>query len=110
MSILEIITYNLLKLLKKCFSAISADRRYKLSLSLAGLLYRFTNLRKDQARKNIKIAFPSWSDKKIENTLKKNYQFFCYNLIQFIAFPKSWEDIDIAVSGKEILDNYLKQK
>ena len=84
MSILEIITYNVLKLLKKCFSAISADRRYKLSLSLAGLLYRFTNLRKNQARKNIKIAFPSWSDKKIENTLKKNYQ------------PK----VDLKASGK----------
>ena len=110
MSILETITYKILKLLKKCFSIISIDKRYKLSLGLAWLLYCFTNLRKNQARKNIKIAFPSWSDKEIENTLKKNYQFFCYNLIQFIAFPKSWENINIAVSGKEILDNYRKQK
>ena len=110
MSILEIITYKILNLLKKCFSIITINKRYKLSLRLAGLLYHFTNLRKNQARKNIKIAFPSWSDEKIENTLKKNYQFFCYNLIQFISFPKSWENINIAVSGKEILDNYLEQK
>ena len=110
MSILETITYNVLKLLKKCFSIIPINKRYKLSLRLAGLLYHFTNLRKNQARKNIKIAFPSWSDKKIENILKKNYQFFCYNLIQFIAFPKSWENINIAVSGKEILDSYLERK
>ena len=110
MSIPETITYRVLKLLKLCFSIITINKRYKLSLHLAGLLYHFTNLRKNQARKNIKIAFPSWSDKRIENTLKKNYQFFCYNLIQFIAFPKSWENINIAVSGKEILDRYIEQK
>ncbi len=107
MNIPHTITYNTLKLLKKYFSIISIDKRYKIAMKLAGLLYHFTNIRKKQARENIKIAFPSWSNQKVEITLKKNYQFFCYNLVQFVAFPKSWEKIKITVTGKEILNEFL---
>ena len=109
MNITHLITYFILNLLKKYLSIISLEKRYKIANRLASLLYHYTSLRQNQARGNIKIAFPSWSNEKIENTLKKNYQFFSYNLIQFIAFPKSWEGINITIIGREILDSYLEK-
>lgn len=108
MKIKHSITYLGLNLLKRYLSIISAVKRFKIANHLAGVLYHHTNIRKNQARKNIKIAFPSWDNEKIEKVLKENYKFFCYNFIQFIAFPQSWGKIKISVKGQEILDTYLK--
>jgi len=104
------ITYFLLSQFKKYLSILSPLKRYKLSNQIASILYHHTNIRKSVARKNIEKAFPKWNRKKVEYVLKKNYQFFSYNFIQFMAFPKSWDGLKIDVIGKNILDSYLKKE
>ena len=101
------ISYYSLIAFKKFLSTISARARYKISNQLASLLYNYINIRKNQARTNLKKAFPKWSDKRISFNLKKMYQFFSFNFIQFISVPKSWEKLEIDVVGKNILDSNL---
>lgn len=101
------ISYYSLIAFKKFLSTISARARYKISDQLASLLYNYINIRKNQARTNLKKAFPKWSDKRISFNLKKMYQFFSFNFIQFISVPKSWEKLEIDVVGKNILDSNL---
>ncbi len=101
------ISYYSLIAFKKFLSTISARARYKISDQLASILYNYINIRKNQARTNLKKAFPEWTDKKINFNLKKMYQFFSFNFIQFISVPKSWEKLEIDVVGKNILDSNL---
>ena len=101
------ISYYSLIAFKKFLSTISARARYKISNQLASLLYNYINIRKNQARTNLKKAFPEWTDKRISFNLKKMYQFFSFNFIQFISVPKSWEKLEIDVVGKNILDSNL---
>jgi len=54
-------------------------------------------------------AFPNKSDYWITKTLYKCYQFFAWNLFQFITLPQSFHETNIHVAGKDILDNYLKR-
>ena len=103
------ISYYSLIILKKFLSTISARTRYQISNQLASLLYNYINIRKNQAKTNLKKAFPYWSDRKIRFTLKKMYQFFSFNFIQFISVPKSWEKLEIEVIGRDILDSNLEK-
>tara|TARA_Y100000739_G_scaffold56137_1_gene45931 strand:+ start:1606 stop:2460 length:855 start_codon:yes stop_codon:yes gene_type:complete len=103
------ISYYSLIVLKKFLSTLSARTRYKISNQLASLLYNYINIRKNQAKTNLKKAFPYWSDRKIHFTLKKMYQFFSFNFIQFISVPKSWEKLEIEVIGRDILDSNLEK-
>ena len=103
------ISYYSLIVLKNFLSTISARTRYQISNQLASLLYNYINIRKNQAETNLKKAFPYWSDRKIRFTLKKMYQFFSFNFIQFISVPKSWEKLEIEVIGRDILDSNLEK-
>ena len=103
------ISYYSLIVLKKFLSVLPARTRYKISNQLASLLYNYINIRKNQAKTNLKKAFPYWSDRKIHFTLKKMYQFFSFNFIQFISVPKSWEKLEIEVIGRDILDSNLEK-
>ena len=100
-------TYLILLLLKKWISFLSPKSRYSLAIYLASFFYRNISLRQKLVRENIKKAFPNWGPKKIESTIEKTYQFFFNNFIQFISIPKSWEDIEINVIGKNILDKSM---
>ena len=57
--------------------------------------------------KNLSIAFPKWSEKK-KTTLFKCYKFFIHNLIEFLTFPYSWQDIEIIVNGESEVKESLK--
>ena len=104
------ITYYTLILLKKCMSAMSAKSRYQFASKLASVLYYYVPKRKKQVIKNLDRAFPEWSGLKVENLIKKIYIFFTHNMVQFFAFPKSWDGIEIEVSGKDVLDKIMSQK
>lgn len=110
MKLFHQITYFLLSLLKKWTSCLSPKTRHHFANRLAGIIYRYIPMRKDLAYKNIKIAFPEWSHKRIEKTIKNTYQFFTHNFVQFLAFPKSWEGVKLNASGIKLLDNALEQK
>jgi KDO2-lipid IV(A) lauroyltransferase len=103
------LTYNFLTLLKRWTSTLSPKGRYKLANRLASLSYHFIPKRKRQIIKNLNRAFPNWSDKKVQSTVKKVYIFFMHNILQFFAFPKSWNGIEINVSGKEYLNSAMLQ-
>jgi len=91
-------------------SAMSAKSRYQFASKLASVLYNYVPKRKKQVIKNLDRAFPEWSGLKVENLIKKIYIFFTHNMVQFFAFPKSWDGIEIEVSGKDMLDKIMSQK
>ncbi len=103
------ITYSLLTFLKKWMSALSQKTRYRLASRLASFSYHYIPKRKGQVIKNLKRAFPNWSDLKIENYVKKIFVFFMHNMIQFFAFPKSWEGIKIDVKNESVLTEAMNQ-
>ena len=47
--------------------------------------------------------------KKEYSNLKKTYLFFIHNFIEFIAIPKSWENIKISVKGEHLLSSCLNE-
>ena len=101
------ITYSILILLKKWMSTMSIKTRYRFASRLASLSYHYIPKRKGQVIKNLNRAFSSWSNEKIESTVKKIYIFFMHNMVQFFAFPKSWDGIKIEISGKDVLDSTM---
>ena len=106
----HIIIFYVLQILKKYFSSLNARKRYSLSAKFGSILYHFLDLRKDQARKNIKRAFPKLESYKIEKILKKTYLNFFHNFVELTSFPKSWEKMEIEIKGEKILRSFLKQK
>lgn len=102
------VTYSILITFKKLISTISIRSRYKLAIYISKALYTFITIRKTVARNNLIRAFPQWTTNKIERTLKKSYDFFCFNLVQFIGFPNTWEKIEYSISGKEVLQRYIE--
>lgn len=104
-------TYLILITLKKLISTLSVRSKHKLSIYLGKILFNFFKIRKGVAEKNLQRAFPNWSKKKINLTLKKTYIFFSNNLINFISFPRSWKNIQFSVSGKKFLkDSFIEGK
>lgn len=104
-------TYLILITLKKLISTLSVRSKHKLSIYLGKILFSFFKIRKGVAEKNLQKAFPNWSKKKINLTLKKTYIFFSNNLINFISFPRSWKNIQFSVSGKKFLkDSFMEGK
>ena len=102
-------TYYFLRLLKKFFSSLEPSSRHNVSIYLANKIFFSKRLRSEQAFENIKRAFPTWSKEKILSTLKECYIFFTSNLIEFISTPKSWEGIEINVTGEKVLNEALKK-
>ena len=66
----HIITSYFLQILKKYFSSIGAKERFYISSRLGSLLYEYLDIRKKQARRNIKTAFPHLKHNQVEKILK----------------------------------------
>ena len=80
----HIITSYFLQILKKYVSSIGAKERFYISSRLGSLFYRYLDIRKNQARKNIKNAFPHLKHNQIEKILKNTYLNFCHNFVGLI--------------------------
>jgi len=102
-------TYLMLNLSKSWLSSTSKRTRSKFASQIASLLFYRLEFRKNLARKNIKNAFPRWSELKIDLTLKKTYLFFSQNFIDLVCTPKSWDGIKITINGKRVLDSSIAQ-
>ena len=105
----HIITFYVLQSLKKGFSSISARKRFYIASRIGEILYHYLGVRKQQARENIKRAFPNLKADEIEKILKKTYLNFCHNLIEFTSLPLSYKNIDIEVKGLKKLQSFLDQ-
>ena len=106
----HIITFYFLQILKKYFSNIGAKERFYISSRLGSLLYGNLDIRKKQARKNIKNAFPYLKHNQVEKILKNTYLNFCHNFVELVSFPNSYKNIQIVVKGEKILQSFLKQR
>ena len=110
MNAFHIITFYILQVFKKGFSIMSARKRFYISSRLGAVFYYYLDIRKEQARANIRKAFPNFQPLQVEKILKKTYLNFCHNFIEFISLPKSYKQINIEVKGHRILQSCLKQK
>jgi len=110
MRVSHIITSYFLQILKKYFSSIGAKERFYISSRLGSLLYEYLDIRKKQARRNIKTAFPHLKHNQVEKILKNTYLNFCHNFVELVSLPNSYINIQIEVKGKRILQSFLKQR
>ena len=84
--------------------------QYRYAHKLAQIFYNHLVIRQKEARKNIAIAFPRYSEARRELILKNSYIFFIRNTMQFLSFPRGFQDADITVNGKKYLDEALSKK
>jgi len=110
MTIYHKITYFALRILSRILKIISNRKLYIISQNLASIFFNYIPKRKKTALKNLKIAFPDKSDEWINTTLKKCYNFFIFNFLQFLAFPFDSSSIELEIVGEEHLKNAVNQK
>ena len=110
MNLYHKITYNALSILSSVLNILSARKLHIISQNIASIFFNYVPKRKNTALKNLKIAFPDKSDEWINTTLKKCYNFFTYNFLQFLAFPFNPNSIEIEVVGKKYLNNAINEK
>ena len=84
--------------------------QYRYAHKLAQIFYNHLVIRQKEARKNIAIAFPRYSEARRELILKNSYIFFIRNTMQFLSLPRSFQDAYITVNGQEYLDEALTKK
>ena len=83
----HIITFYTLHILKKGLSSISARKRFYIASRIGEIFYSYLGTRKEQARANIRRAFPNLNIDEIEKILKNTYLNFCHNFIEFTSLP-----------------------
>jgi len=104
------LTYTALTLISDWLSKRDPAIQYWYAHKLAQLFYNHLVIRQKEARKNIAIAFPRYSQARRELILKNSYIFFIRNTMQFLSFPKGFQNAHITVNGKEYLDKALTKK
>ena len=104
------LTYTALTLISDWLRKRDPAIQYWYADKLAQLFYNHLVIRQKEARKNIAIAFPRYSQARRELILKNSYIFFIRNTMQFLSFPKGFQNTHITVNGKEYLDKALTKK
>ena len=104
------LTYTALTLISDWLRKRAPAIQYWYADKLAQLFYNHLVIRQKEARKNIAIAFPRYSQARRELILKNSYIFFIRNTMQFLSFPKGFQNAHITVNGKEYLDKALTKK
>ena len=104
------LTYTALTLISDWLSKRDPAIQYWYAHKLAQLFYNHLVIRQKEARKNIAIAFPRYSQARRELILKNSYIFCIRNTMQFLSFPKGFQNAHITVNGKEYLDKALTKK
>ena len=104
------LTYRLLKLISKKSRNISEVDRRKLAIKLAAFVYNFVPIRKKEAFKNIKTAFPEMNHHWINKQLKGTYQIVINNFIDFLSLPNSYQKIKYKIENQDIFDKAIKKE
>ena len=104
------LTYILLKLISKKSRNISEIDRRKLAIKLASFVYNFVPIRKKEAFKNIKTAFPEMNHHWINKQLKGSYQIVINNFIDFLSLPNSYQQIKYKIENQNIFDKAIKKE
>ena len=74
------------------------------------IMFYIVPIRKELYLSNLKFAFPNKKNDWYINTAQRGYQFFMDRLIQFFAFPNSFQDLEIKIKNINILDDALTLK
>ena len=104
------LTYTALTIISGWLRKKGPAIQYRYAHKLAQLFYNHLVIRQKEARKNITIAFPKYSEARRELILKNSYIFFIRNTMQFLSFPRGFQNAHITVNGKEYLDKALTKK
>ena len=104
------LTYTALTQISEWLRKKTPAIQYRYAHKLSQIFYHHLVIRQKEARKNIAIAFPGYSEARRELILKNSYIFFIRNTMQFLSFPRGYQDADITVNGKEYLDEALAKK
>jgi len=103
------ITYIFLKIFSTIIRFSPKWLKSILSNILYILLYYLIPLRKKQVFDNLKLAFPDETLTWYLKTAKGSYKNLINNLVQFLAFPKSFLNATISVKGQRLLDDVLAE-
>ena len=76
MNAFHIITFYILQVFKKGFSIMSAKKRFYISSRLGAVFYYYLDIRKEQARANIRRAFPNSQPLQVEKNTQENLSEF----------------------------------
>ena len=104
------LTYTALTLISGWLRKRTPAIQYRYTHKLAQIFYNHLVIRRKEARKNIAIAFPRYFEARRELILKNSYIFFIRNTMQFLSFPKGFQNADLTINGKEYLDKALTKK
>ena len=104
------LTYTALTQISEWLRKRTLTIQYRYAHKLSQIFYNHLVIRQKEARKNIAIAFPRYSEARRELILKNSYIFFIRNTMQFLSFPKGFQNAHITVNGKEYLDKALTKK
>ena len=104
------LTYTALTQISEWLRKKTPAIQYRYAHKLSQIFYHHLVIRQKEARKNITIAFPKYSEARRELILKNSYIFFIRNTMQFLSFPRGFQDADITVNGKKYLDEALSKK
>jgi len=110
MKLNERILFFFLHCLSHLAGKINPCKRVVWAQKLGGFVYRYIPTRKYLALKNIDRAFPNKSDYWKTGILKKSYSFFMEQFLFFFGFPESYNQTNIKVKNKSLIDEALKQK
>ena len=93
MNIREKFTYYFLHYLSRYLKQVSNKNRVRYTNWLAGFAYKYIPIRKNEAYKNIKLAFPNKNHQWIEQVLKGSYKTVVENFIDFYLFQLPFKQL-----------------
>lgn len=109
MNIREKFTYYFLHYLSRYLKQVSNKNRVRYTNWLAGFAYKYIPIRKNEAYKNIKLAFPNKNHQWIEQVLKGSYKTVVENFIDFLSISTTVQTTTFKIENKKIIDEALKK-
>ena len=103
----EKFTYYFLHFLSRYLNKISDRKREWYANKLAAFAYKYLPIRKNEAYKNIKLAFPNQNHQWLKKVLKGSYKTAVQNFIDFLAVSTTVHTTVFTIKNKNVLDEAL---
>ena len=103
----EKFTYYFLHFLSRYLNKISDRKREWYANKLAAFAYKYLPIRKNEAYKNIKLAFPNQNHQWLMKVLKGSYKTAVQNFIDFLAVSTTVHTTVFTIKNKNVLDEAL---
>ena len=110
MKLNERIIFSLLHFLSYIARRMNPSERIIWAQKIGGFAFHYIPVRKSMALKNISKAFPEKSLKWKILLLKKCYAFVLEQFLFFLGFPESFEQTNIEVQNKSVVDKAIREK